>query len=34
MKKQADEAAYHIGHHAANRAALLPLPVNFENSAR
>ncbi len=31
MRKQTVEAAYHIGHHAARRAALLPLPAKREN---
>src|SRR5271156_4182936 len=34
MKKQTEEAAYHIGHQAASRDALLPLPLNLENSER
>ncbi|AIP73747.1 Uncharacterised protein [Burkholderia mallei] len=34
IRKHTDDAAYHIGHHAASRDALLPRPPNFENSAR
>ena len=33
-KKHSEEAAYHVGHHAAARLALLPFPLSFENSDR